>query len=78
MPVLLDAAPLAEAFGDEVIFERPPRAVQWALAATVAPLARRRSRSVTGEDVVRAALVPPQRWPLALESRDGGHAGSAV
>ena len=74
MPVLLDAALLAEAFGDEIIFERPPRAVQRALAATVAPLARRRGRSVTGEDVVRAALVAPERWPLPLEYRRGGQA----
>src|SRR5215207_5447613 len=54
MPKLADAALLAETFGNEIIFERPPRAVQRALAATVAPIARRRGRSVTG-DVMRAA-----------------------
>jgi len=62
MPKLADAALLAETFGDEIIFERPPRAVQRALAATVAPIARRRGRSVTG-DVMRAAIVPDARWP---------------
>ena len=31
-------------------------------AATVAPIARRRGRSVTG-DVMRAAIVPEARWP---------------
>jgi len=74
MPGLLDAALLAEAFGDEIIFERPPRALQRALAATVAPLARRRGQSVTGEDVVGAALMAPERWPLPLEYRPGGQA----
>jgi quercetin dioxygenase-like cupin family protein len=62
MPGLLDAALLAEAFGDEMVFERPPRVVQHALAATIAPIARRRGRSVTG-DVVRASIIPPERWP---------------
>ena len=65
MPGLLDAALLAEAFGDELVFERPPRAVQRALVAVVAPLARRRGRSVTGDDVIRAAVVPAERWPAA-------------
>lgn len=59
MPRLLDAALLGEAFGDELVFERPPRVVQRALVATVAPLARRRGRSVTSDDVVRAAVVAP-------------------
>lgn len=62
MPGLVDAALLAEAFGDEIVFERPPRAVQQALAVTVGPIARRRGRSVTG-DVMRAAIVAPERWP---------------
>ena len=62
MPGLLDAALLAEAFGDELVFERPPRVIQRALVATVAPLARRRGRSVTGDDVIRAALVAPEQW----------------
>jgi quercetin dioxygenase-like cupin family protein len=62
MPGLLDAALLAEAFGDEMVFERPPLVVQQALAATLAPIARRRGRSVTG-DVIRASIVPPERWP---------------
>jgi len=65
MPGLVDAALLAEAFGDEIVFERPPRAVQQALAATVGPIARRRGRSVTG-DVMRAAISPPERWPPSL------------
>jgi hypothetical protein len=64
MPGLVDAALLAEAFGSEIVFERPPRAVQRALAVTVAPIARRRGRSVTG-DVMRAAIVPSERWPAA-------------
>ena len=63
MPTLLDAALLAEAFGDEIVFERPPRAVQRALAATVAPVARRRGRSVTTDAVLRAAVVGPEHWP---------------
>jgi quercetin dioxygenase-like cupin family protein len=62
MPGPVDAALLAEAFGSEIVFERPPRAVQRALAVTVAPIARRRGRSVTG-DVMRAAIVPAERWP---------------
>lgn len=56
---LLDVALLGEAFGDEIVFERPPRVVQRALVATVAPLARRRGRSVTSDDVLRAAVVAP-------------------
>src|SRR5829696_7523822 len=56
MPGLLDAALLVEAFGDEMVFERPPPVVQHALAATVAPIARRRGRSVTG-DVIRASII---------------------
>jgi quercetin dioxygenase-like cupin family protein len=63
MPRLLDAALLAEALGDEIVFERPPRAVQRALVAVVAPIARARGRSVTGDDVLRAAIVAPERWP---------------
>lgn len=62
MPKLVDAALLAEAFADEIVFERPPHAVQRALAMTVAPIARRRGRSVTG-DVMRTAIVPADRWP---------------
>ena len=62
MPGPVDAALLAEAFGDEIVFERPPRVVQQALARTVAPIARRRGRSVTRE-VLRAAIIPPERWP---------------
>jgi hypothetical protein len=37
MPCPVDAALLVEAFGDEIVFERPPQAVQQALARTVAP-----------------------------------------
>jgi quercetin dioxygenase-like cupin family protein len=62
MPRLVDAALLAEAFAHEIVFERPPRAVQQALAVTVGPIARRRGRSVTG-DVMRAAIVPTEQWP---------------
>ena len=62
MPKLVDAALLAETFADEIVFERPPQAVQRALAGTVAPIARRRGRSVTG-DIMRAAIVPAARWP---------------
>jgi len=62
MPKLVDAALLAETFGGEIVFERPPRAVQRVLAATVAPLARRRGRSVT-DDTMRAAIVPATQWP---------------
>ena len=65
MPGLLDAALLAEAFGDEIVFEKPPRFVQRALAATVAPIARRRGHSVTSDEVIRAAIVDPGRWPAA-------------
>ena len=69
MPGPIDAALLAEAFGDEIVFERPPRAVQRALALTVAPIARRRGRSVT-RDVLRAAVVAPERWPARDEEGD--------
>ena len=62
MPKLADAALLAETFANEIVFERPPRAVQRALAVTVAPIARRRGRSVTGE-TMRAAIVPAEQWP---------------
>ncbi len=62
MPKLVDAALLAETFAREIVLERPPQAVQRALAATVAPIARRRGRSVTG-DIMRAAIVPAARWP---------------
>jgi hypothetical protein len=62
MPKFADAALRAEAFANEIVFERPPRVVQRALAATVAPIARRRGRSVTGE-TMRAAIVPAERWP---------------
>ena len=68
MPGPVDAALLAEAFGEEIVFERPPRAVQQALAHTVAPIARRRGRSVTRE-VMRAGIIPSERWPA---QRDGG------
>ena len=51
-----------QTLGNEIVFERPPRAVQRALAVTVAPIARRRGRSVTG-DILRAAIVPAARWP---------------
>jgi quercetin dioxygenase-like cupin family protein len=72
MPGPVDAALLAEAFGDEIVFERPPRVVQQALAFTVAPIARRRGRSVTRE-VMRAAIIAPERWPAAS---DGSEAAS--
>ena len=72
MPGPVDAALLAEAFGDEIVFERPPRAVQRALALTVAPIARRRGRSVTRE-VMRAAIIPTERWPA---QDDGSNATS--
>ena len=69
MPGPVDAALLAEAFGDEIVFERPPRAIQRALALTVAPIARRRGRSVTG-DVLSAAIIEPDRWPAKDDGRD--------
>ena len=73
MPGPIDAALLAEAFGDEIVFERPPRAVQHALALTVAPIARRRGRSVT-RDVMRAAVIPSERWP----AQDDGRSASSL
>jgi mannose-6-phosphate isomerase-like protein (cupin superfamily) len=63
MPRPLDGALLAEAFGDEIVFERPPAVVQKAFAKVVAPIARARGRSVTTEDVLGAAIVPRDRWP---------------
>jgi hypothetical protein len=62
MPKLADAALLAETFADEIVFERPPRAVQRALAVTIAPIVRRRGRSVT-DATMRAAIVPAAEWP---------------
>ena len=70
MPKLVDAALLAETFAHEIVFERPPQAVQRALAATVAPIARRRGRSVTG-DIMRAAIVPAARWPRRVDPGTG-------
>jgi quercetin dioxygenase-like cupin family protein len=64
-PRLLDAALLLEAFGDEIVFEKPPAAVQKVIATVAAPLARARGRSVAGDDVLRAAIVDPDRWPDA-------------
>ena len=63
MPAPLDAALLVEAFGDEIVFERPPRIVQLALARTVAPIVRRCGRSVTSDDVLRAPRIEPVNWP---------------
>ena len=37
--------------------------LQRGLAATIAPIARRRGRSVTSDDVIRAGIVPPGEWP---------------
>ena len=71
MPRLLDAALLAEAFGDEIVFERPPRPIQRALVTLVAPIARRRGHSVTGDDVLLAAIVAPDRWPAATGDATG-------
>ncbi len=68
-PGPVDAALLAEAFGDEIVFERPPRVVQQALAFTVAPIARRRGRSVTRE-VLRAAVIPTEHWPAQHDGSD--------
>ena len=65
MPRPLDGALMAEAFGREIVFEKPPEAVQRAMAAVVAPIARRRGRSVTSDEVLQAAVVPPERWPGA-------------
>src|SRR5215210_1893523 len=69
MPAPLDAALLVEAFGDEIVFERPPRIVQLALARTVAPIVRRRGRSVTDDDVLRAPRIDPAGWPRTPSSR---------
>ena len=61
-PKVLDAALLAKAFAHEIVFERPPQAVQRALAVTVVPIARRRGRLVTG-DLMRTAIVTAECWP---------------
>jgi mannose-6-phosphate isomerase-like protein (cupin superfamily) len=63
MPKPLDGALLAEAFGDDIVFERPPAVVQKAFAKVVAPLVRATGRSVTSEEVIQASLVPADRWP---------------
>lgn len=65
MPRPLDAALLLEAFGEDIVFERPPQAVQRVASAVLAPVARRLGRSVTSDEVLRAAIVPAARWPLA-------------
>jgi quercetin dioxygenase-like cupin family protein len=65
MPRLLDAALLAEAFGDEIVFERPPRIVQRAFVRVIAPVARRRGHAVAEPAVIEAAVVPAERWPAA-------------
>ena len=63
MPRPLDGVLLAEAFGEEIVFERPPAFVQKALAKVRRAARPRRGRSVTGDDVLRAAIVDPDRWP---------------
>ncbi len=72
MPRIVDAALLAEAFGDEIVFERPPQPIQRLLVALVAPIARRRGRSVTSDEVLTAAIVGPERWPAADRDGNGG------
>ena len=63
MPGPLDGALLAEAFGDDIVFEKPPEWVQRAFVRLVAPIARARGRSVTDKAVLEASIVPPERWP---------------
>lgn len=60
-PKLLDAAVLAAAFGDEVVFVSPP---PWAqrLLARVAPVARALGRRAD-DPAVLAAAVGSERWP---------------
>jgi len=62
MPRLLDAAVLAEAYGEEIVFASPPPAVQRALVRLVAPIARRRGHRID-DPLIAAATVPPDRWP---------------
>jgi hypothetical protein len=62
MPGLLDRALLGEAFGEEIVFERPPAAVQRAFARALAPLGRAGGRSVTSEAVIAAACTDPRNW----------------
>jgi quercetin dioxygenase-like cupin family protein len=64
-PGLLDTALLLEAFGQDIVFERPPEPVQRLIARLLAPVARRRGRSVTDPRLLRAAIAPASAWPAA-------------
>jgi quercetin dioxygenase-like cupin family protein len=44
MPDLVQLAVIADAFGDVIVFTKPPRAVQRALFGVLAPIGRRRGR----------------------------------
>jgi hypothetical protein len=55
-------APIGASAPTEAAIRWPPKAVQRALAVTVAPIARRRGRSVMG-DVMLTAIVPAERRP---------------
>ena len=67
-PKPLDGILLAEAFSDEVVFLKPPPAVQKVMARVAAPLVRATGRSVTSDEVQEASLVAPESWP-ASQSR---------
>lgn len=56
-----------------LVLERPPRAIQRALVALVARIARRRGRSVTSDEVIRASIVAPERWPARTFPRCNLH-----
>jgi mannose-6-phosphate isomerase-like protein (cupin superfamily) len=65
MPNPIDGALLMEAFGEDIVFERPPAPVRAVLIGVVAPLARRLGRSVTDEALMRAGIAPEATWPGA-------------
>ena len=70
-PGVLDGVLLAEAFANEIELCSPPRWVQRAAAAVLAPAIRATGRTVTSPELLQASVVHPDRWlgPVAMEPR---------
>jgi mannose-6-phosphate isomerase-like protein (cupin superfamily) len=58
MPHPLQLALFTEEFSDVAVFRRPPRAVQRAVSAALAPIARRRGYRATYPSLSRTTLAP--------------------
>ena len=64
VPHPLQLAVTAREFSDVVVFRSPPVAVQRALFAGLAPIARWRGYRATYPQVSRAVLAPPAAHPI--------------